>query len=67
MLYYTEKYLDLKKTKTKVGCHFNLQSKQYKFRLFGELECGCLAWLPRMIFYHEYFFCVYFTCTGEEN
>ena len=40
MLYYTEKILGLEKEK------FNLQNKQCKSRLFGELKRGCLATTP---------------------
>ena len=41
MLYYTENAILIFKTNNANSC------------LFGELERGCLAWLPRMIF-HPY-------------
>ncbi len=46
MLYYTEKILGVKKEKSVIFKTNNANS-----RLFGELERGCLAWLPRMIFH----------------
>ena len=50
MLYYTEKILGQKK-KSLIFKTNNANS-----RLFGELERGCLAWLPRVVAsrgYHE--------------